>query len=77
VEGASTLSEILAQLPVKQPLLVPDELLALWFPPGVVNGRIDSASAAAATRAAEANNCTFDYAEDEQVGRFWKRETNN
>jgi hypothetical protein len=76
-EKAGGLDSILATLPAKTPLLVPDELLAIWFPPGVVSGQMVEKSFAAACAYAEKCNCIFDYSVDEQCGRFWKREFTN
>jgi hypothetical protein len=76
-DSAGGLDSILAQLPAKTPLLVPDELLGVWFPPGVIEGRISESSFTAASAYAEKCNCTFDYSADEQCGRFWKRKYTN
>ena len=69
---AGNLACILSELPAKTPLLVPDELLASWFPPGVIGGKMLEKSLAAAKACAEKYNCTFDYSANEQCGRFWK-----
>lgn len=53
-------------------LFVPDELLALWFPPGPSNGGLAAALEREISRVASQSSCTFDYVAEKKAGRFMK-----
>ena len=72
-----SLDAILQRLPAGIPLLLPDELLAILFPPGVRGGMLDQQSQIAAETFAIRFNCKFEYVSGEQVGRFTKLPNSN
>lgn len=74
-ETPNTLGEVLAELPPGTLLLVADELLSLWFPPGIVAGQLDDESRRAAEARAIEANCAFEYVPAEQAGRFTKNKS--
>jgi hypothetical protein len=75
-EKSKDLADILRALPAGTPLLLPDELLGLWFPPGIVGGVLDPGSRKSAEEYGAHFNCLFSYAEDEHQGYFAKQISN-
>lgn len=51
---------------------VPDDVLALWFPPGAVAGVMDAAALAAAQAFGAECGCGFSYLSDRHEGVFHK-----
>ena len=75
-EAPKDLAEILRALPEGTPLLLPDELLSLLFPPGVVDGVLDPKSRKAAEEYGAYFNCLFSHEPDQQQGCFAKQIAN-
>jgi hypothetical protein len=70
------LADILRALPKGTPFFVPIELLALWFPPGVVSGTLAPETQKSAEEYGTHFNCLFFYEADQQQGCFTKQAPN-
>jgi hypothetical protein len=69
------LLNILARLPPGMPLVVPDEVLGVWFPPWTSEGELDPDSLNSAEAFGARFGCTFSHDEKKQQGCFIKRPT--
>lgn len=63
-----SLEELLPQLPPETPFFIPNEIIELWFPPGVVAGILDDGSRMAAEVKAARFGCRFQY--DPNMGQW-------
>jgi hypothetical protein len=75
-EEPKNLADILRALPADTPLLLPNELLGLWFPPGVIDGVLDSVSRKLAEEYGAHFNCVFSYEVRQHQGCFTKHTSN-
>ena len=66
------IDEILERLPPQVTLNVPDHILALWFPPGPVNGVMEGRALARAQNYAQSCACRFAYHGSAREGIFYK-----
>jgi hypothetical protein len=64
--------EILDRLPFNVTLNVPDHILAIWFPPGPTQGRMDGPALDRARSYAHSCGCKFDYHQASREGTFYK-----
>jgi hypothetical protein len=64
--------EMLEKLLPRIAVHVPDELLKMWFPPGVVDGAIDTSTLKAARAYADECKCAFSYLSAQKEGVFHK-----
>jgi hypothetical protein len=66
------IDEILELLPPHVTLNVPDDILALWFPPGPVNGVMEGSALERAQNYAQSCGCQFGYNRETREGIFHK-----
>jgi hypothetical protein len=66
------IEEILDRLPSQVTLNVPDHVLAIWFPPGPTNGRMDGRALERAQSYAHSCGCAFTYQQGSRGGIFYK-----
>jgi hypothetical protein len=66
------IEEILDRLPLYVTLHVPDHILAIWFPPGPTQGRMEGRALERAQGYAQSCACKFDHHQDMGEGVFYK-----
>ena len=66
------IEEILDRLPPQVTLNVPDHILALWFPPGPVDGVMEGRALARTLSYAQSCACQFAYHGAIRAGVFYK-----
>lgn len=66
------IADIIAKLPLRVGLYVPDDILDEWFPPGARDGSLAGPALAAAQDYAKRVGCEFEYYADRGEGVFWK-----
>jgi hypothetical protein len=71
------LDDILDRLPAGLALHIPDNILGLWFPPGVVGDVMDESARKLAESYAATCGCAFSYQGDLGEGRFFKAPKNH
>jgi hypothetical protein len=74
-DGGHDLLNILAQLPMGMPLVVPDDVLCNWFPPWTSDGELDEDSRILAEKFGARFGCTFSHDEEKKQGCFVKNPT--
>ncbi|MBV9570852.1 MAG: hypothetical protein JO056_06400 [Alphaproteobacteria bacterium] len=75
-DKAKNLADLLTQLPVSAPLFLPDEILAIWFPPWRENGMVNSDSLEAAQPYGERFGCVFTHDANLDEWCYTKQRTN-
>jgi hypothetical protein len=71
-ERPDNLDEIMRTLPPRTAFYVPDDLLGLWFPPGIIENRFDAQSRRDAETYGAQFNCQFWYFPERYEGCFSK-----
>ena len=66
------IDEILDRLPPQVTLNIPDQVLALWFPPGPADGCMDGPALERAQSYARTCGCKFAYHRSIREGVFYK-----
>jgi hypothetical protein len=64
--------EMLEKLLPRIAMHVPNDVLAVWFPPGAVSGAMDKSALASARAYAARHGCLFSYLSDRREGVFHK-----
>jgi len=72
MQNENDLEAILAIFRPGMTLFVPDELLALWYPPGPVGERMPPAIEEAISSQAARCSCSFAYVPEKKAGCFTK-----
>ena len=74
-ERPDDIDQIMRTLPARTGLYVPDDLLVLWFPPGIAAGVLDDRARKAAEEYGAQFNCRFWYFPERGAGCFAKNDT--
>jgi len=72
MQAEKDLEAILAMFTPGMSLYVPDELLALWYPPGPANGQMPTNMEEAISHMAALCSCSFAYVAEKNAGCFVK-----
>lgn len=69
-QALTDMLELLETISPGESVFIPEELLAVWFPPGVRGGDLANPSRKAASDFAHQTCCTFEFLPVRNAGRF-------